>query len=91
MTRHQKQRVYELVEKGPEAAGFTCGVWNSAMIVELIQKEFNVTSHPRYVSSILHQLGLSYQKARFVSDRVEEADYQRARRIWDCFTWPSLL
>ena len=40
LTRHQKQRLYELVEKGPEAAGFTCGVWNSAMIVELIQKAF---------------------------------------------------
>lgn len=91
LTRQQQQRLYTLVAQGPEAAGFTCGVWNSAMIVEVIQKEFNVTYHPRYVSTLLHQLGLSYQKARFVSDQIQDDEYQRARRHWDRVTWPRLL
>lgn len=91
LTRQQRQRLFALVAQGPEAVGFTCGVWNSAMIVEVIQKEFNVTYHPRYVSTILHQLGLSYQKARFICDQIQDDEYRRARWRWDKITWPRLL
>jgi len=91
LTRQQRQRLYAVVAQGPEAVGFTCGVWNSAMIVEVIQKEFNVTYHPRYVSALLHALGLTYQKARFVCDQIQDDEYRRARCRWDKITWPSFL
>ncbi len=91
LTRQQRQRLYTLVEQGPEAAGFACGVWNSAMIVEAIQKEFNVTYHPRYVSALLHAIGLTYQKARFVCDQIQDDEYRRTRCRWDKITWPRLL
>jgi transposase len=91
LTKKQKQRLYDLICDGPEAAGFTCGVWNSPMIVELIQREFNVIYHPGYLSDLLRKMGLSFQKARFISDRVDDREYQRARRRWDCVVWPRLL
>ena len=61
------------------------------MIITVIQKEFGVTYNPRYLCDLLHKLGLSYQKAKFVSDRMEDADHLRARREWDTITWPRIL
>jgi transposase len=65
----QQQALYELVVAGPQANGFDCGVWTSAMIVELIWRRWGVCYNPRYLSSLLAKLGLSYQKACFISDR----------------------
>jgi hypothetical protein len=38
------------------------------MIRELIQSRFGVSYHSHYLATVLHNLGFSYQKARFVSD-----------------------
>ena len=87
----QKQQVRAWVEKGPEANGFSCGVWNTAMIAELIWRRFGIRYNPRYLSALLKKLGLSYQKARFISDRSDEEEYERARREWLEQTWPRIL
>ena len=36
-------------------------------------------------------MGLSYQKARFISDRSDEEGYERARREWVEQRWPQIL
>lgn len=87
----QKRQVREWVEKGPQANGFNCGVWNTAMVAELIWWRFGVRYNPRYLSTLLKKLGLSYQKARFISDRSDEQEYERARQEWVEQTWPKLL
>ena len=43
------------------------------MIQDLIQSRFGVSYHPHYLATLLHNLGFSYQKARFVSDHLNEA------------------
>lgn len=91
LTREQKRQVRAWVEAGPEANGFDCGVWNAALVAELIWRRFGVRYNPRYLSSLLKRLGLSYQKARFISDRSDEATYERARRQWRDETWPRLV
>ena len=91
LTPGQKQQVRAWVEKGPEANGFSCGVWNTAMIAELIWRRLGVRYNPRYLSTLLKKLGLSYQKARFISDRSDEQQYERARREWVEQTWPRLV
>jgi transposase len=87
----QKQQLKAWVEKGPAANGFQCGVWNTAMIAELIWRRLGIQYNPRYLSTLLQKLGLSYQKARFISDRCDEEEYERARREWTEQTWPKLL
>jgi transposase len=87
----QKQALYKMVKAGPQAQGFECGVWTSAMSVELIWRHFGVCYNPRYLSSLLGKLGLSYQKARFVSDRQDDPNHERARRVWVEQTWPAIL
>ncbi|MDQ3960650.1 MAG: IS630 family transposase [Pseudomonadota bacterium] len=87
----QQQALYELVVAGPLANGFDCGVWTTAMLVELIWRRWGVCYNPRYLSSLLAKLGLSYQKARFVSDRQGGPAHEQARRVWVEETWPAIL
>jgi transposase len=91
LTPEQKRQVRDWVEKGPQANGFSCGVWNTAMIAELIWRRFGVSYNPRYLSTLLEKLGLSYQKARFISDRSDEEEYKQARRQWVEQTWPRIV
>ena len=61
------------------------------MIAEVIWLKFEVRYNLNYLSSLLKKLGLSYQKARFISDRQEEEAYQVARKKWLEETLPSII
>jgi len=71
MTKAQQKKLVELIKSGPEANGFHFGIWNSAMIAEVIWLKFEVLYNLNYLSSLLKKPGLSYQKACFISDRQE--------------------
>jgi len=87
LSKTQKARLCELIKAGALAAGFTSACWNAAMLQELIQREFGVLYNVHYVSELLGNLGFSFQKARFVSDHLDEA----RRRVWLKETWPKFL
>ena len=79
LTKVEQKALYDLIVLGPEANGFDSGVWNAAMINELIFRRFDLTYNPRYLSKLLKKMGLSYQKAAFVTDRANEQEYQQMR------------
>lgn len=87
LTSSQKQRLCDLVAAGPEAAGYTTGCWHSALLQALIWREFGVLYNVHYVSELLGNLGFSYQKARFVSDHLND----EKREKWLRETWPTLV
>ncbi|GAC1355165.1 MAG: IS630-like element ISDra3 family transposase [Candidatus Dormibacteria bacterium] len=87
LTPRQKQRLRALVVAGPEAAGYASGCWNSAVVQELIQREFGVLYSVPYVAELLKNLGFSYQKARFVSAHLDEG----RREHWRAIVWPAIL
>ncbi len=91
LTKSQKKQLYKMIESGPECNGFDSGVWNTAMINELIFRQFGVRYNPRYLSSVLKKMGLSYQKAGFITDRTDEAEHEKARQKWLEVTWPAIL
>jgi transposase len=91
LSKAQKKALYELIVAGPEDNGFDCGAWNTAMIDELIFRQFGVRYNPRYLSTLLKKMGLSYQKAGFITDRVDEEHYRQERKKWLEQTWPSLV
>lgn len=91
LNKEQKSKLYKIIVDGPEAYGFDCGIWNSAMIVEVIQKEFHVTYNPRYVCALLGKMKLSYQKAVFVAAALDEEELQKKRKEWVEKTWPEIL
>jgi len=85
LTPTQKQRLCKVVTAGPQAAGFPTGCWNAVLVQTVIQREFGRTYHIHYVATLLKNLGFSFQKARFVSDHVDEA----RRQEWLATTWPA--
>lgn len=91
LTKIQKQQLYDMIVEGPEKNGFSCGIWNSAMIGQLILLKFGVFYNLNYLSSLLKKMGLSYQKARFISDRQGEEKYEEARKEWLEKTLPALI
>ncbi len=91
LTAEQKKKLYRLVDEGPEKYGFDCGIWNTAMILSVIEKEFGVTYNPRYLSALLKSIGLSFQKAKFVSDREDDEEHRKKREDWENRIWPEIL
>jgi len=87
LTPTQKRRLHTLVSAGPEAAGYPTGCWNSAVVQDLIEREFGVLYSVQYVAELLKNLGFSYQKARFVSDHLDEG----RREHWRTVEWPAIL
>ncbi|RKZ89528.1 MAG: hypothetical protein DRR19_11465 [Candidatus Parabeggiatoa sp. nov. 1] len=48
LTKAQKSELYKMIESGPEACGFECGVWNTALIASSLLLKFGVKYNPRY-------------------------------------------
>jgi transposase len=87
LTPSQKQRLCNLIAAGPEAAGYRTGCWHSALIQALILREFGVLYTAHYISELLRNLDFSYQKARFVSDHLNE----QKREEWLQETWLAIV
>lgn len=87
LTPTQRERLTELVTAGPLAAGYPSGCWSSLMLQDLVSREFGVCYNAHYLCTLLHTLGFSYQKARFVSDHLDE----ERRRVWIAQEWPAIL
>jgi transposase len=83
----QRKRLKELLIAGPEACGYSTGCWNTALVQALIEREFAKTYSVGYLSTLLKNLGFSYQKARFVADHLDEV----SRKRWRTRQWPSIL
>lgn len=87
LTKTQKRQLSKWVQAGPEACGYPTGCWTSVLIQDLIYKKFHILYNRFYVCELLHHLGFSRQKARFVSDHLDEA----ARQQWVEQEWPKIL
>jgi transposase len=83
----QKQRLVELIDAGPLVVGCETACWTSVLIRVLIWREFGVLYNCQYVCTLLHNLGFSFQKARFVSDHLDAA----RRQYWLQQEWPRIL
>lgn len=86
LSKHQKKRLCDLLKAGPQAAGYPKGCWSGLLIQDLIWQEFGVLYNAHYVCQLLKTLGFSYQKARFVSDHLDETK----RLLWMKQTFPDL-
>src|SRR5262247_4046529 len=87
LTPRQKKRLVELIEAGPLVVGLETACWNAVLIRVLIWREFGVLYNRQYVCTLLHNLGFSFPKARFVSDHLDAAK----RLAWFADKWTSIL
>jgi len=91
LSKQQRKELYKRIKAGPLANGFNCGGWNTAMINELITTTFGVTYKERYLSRLLKKMGLSYQKAKFESDRLDDKEHQAKRQDWIDNKLPEII
>jgi transposase len=87
LTPQQKQRLVELLEAGPLVVGCETACWDAVLIRVLIWREFGVLYNRQYVCTLLHHLGFSFQKARFVSDHLDTVQ----RLVWLEQKWPTIV
>jgi transposase len=57
------------------------------MIQHLVLEKFGVFYSARYLSELLRNMGLSFQKATFVGDKQDE----KSRKKWLEKQWPEIL
>ncbi|MFO7679333.1 MAG: IS630 family transposase [Chloroflexota bacterium] len=88
LTKKQRKKLAEIIEAGPEEAGYDCGCWNTVLVQDLIEKEFKVSYNLHYIAELLKNMGFSYQKARFVSDHLDNVS--EAQATWMTQTWPEI-
>jgi transposase len=88
LTPTQRKELADLLDAGPEHAGYDAGGWNTVLIQDLILTRFGVEYTPSYVAELLDTLGFSWQKARFVSDHLD--DVAPAQQEWRTKTWPEI-
>jgi transposase len=89
LTKTQKKVLAKLIERGPQAAGYDCGCWDTTLIQDLILTRFGREYSVHYVAELLKNMGFSYQKARFVSEHL--ADVAPLQKEWLEIIWPYIL
>ena len=87
LSPRQKKRLVELMDAGPLVVGCETACWTSVLIRVLIWREFGVLYNCQYVCTLLHNMGFSFQQARFVSDHLDAA----RRQHWLQQEWPMIL
>ena len=87
LSKTQKRQLKSWLNAGPEKCGYPTGCWTSVLIQDLIYQKFHVLYNRFYVCELLHHLGFSRQKARFVSDHLDD----EARQHWMKEKWPEIL
>jgi transposase len=83
----QKQRFVALIDAGPLVVGGETACWPSGLIRVLLWPELGVLYNCQYGCTLLHNLGFSVPKARFVSDHLDAA----RRQHWLAQAWPRML
>jgi transposase len=86
LTPTQQAALATRIDEGPVKAGFSGACWRSPMIQQLIDDRFGVFYNVFYIAQLLKNLGLSFQKAAFVSDHLDKDKRQAGRPT----TWPQI-
>lgn len=86
LTESQRRSLEDIIESGPVAYGFDCGVWTSPRIARVIREEWGIDYHPGHVRRLLHQFGFSVQRPRRVLVRADPVQQDR----WQRYDYPRL-
>jgi transposase len=78
LSEAQKAELAAIIEAGPQAAGFTSGMWTGPMIGNFIRRHFGVRYHNHHIPRLLGWMGFSVQRPR---KRLARADAE-AQAVW---------
>jgi len=86
LTPAQRRTLVRHLKRGALAAGFPTARWTLARVQRLIEREFRVTYHPKYLNRLLRQLGWTPQVPL---PRARERD-EALIRAWLTQDWPRI-
>lgn len=86
LTEAQRDELAAWIDAGPQAAGYTGGVWTGPMIGDFIEQRFGVGYHNHHIPRMLNELGFSVQRPR---KRLARADAE-AQATWLRITFPAI-
>ena len=86
LTQAQRDALGSMIDAGPQASGFTSGMWTGPMIGDLIRQRFGVRYHNHHVPRLLNQMGFSVQRPR---KRLARADADK-QAVWLRHRFPAL-
>ena len=78
LSDEQLAHLKDVIRAGPQAAGFSSGVWNGPMVKHWIEENFGVQYHKQHIPRLLHRLGFSVQRPRKLLARADA----EAQRQW---------
>jgi transposase len=78
LSQAQRNELARVIEAGPQAAGFSSGIWTGPIIGEFIRKRFGVRYHNHHVPRLLNKMGFSVQRPR---KRLARADAEK-QALW---------
>lgn len=78
LQEEQLLEIVQMLEAGPQEAGYTAGIWTGPMIGDWIHRTYGVRYHQQHIPRLLHQLGFSMQRPR---KRLARADAEK-QRVW---------
>jgi transposase len=81
-----RERLEELLLKGPEALGYETPLWTCPRVAHLIEQQFGIRYHEGHVWKVLVSLGWSPQRP---TGRARERD-EGGIRIWRKRRWPAI-
>src|SRR5205085_7782673 len=86
LTEADRQRLQELLLKGPERLGYETPMWTCVRVAHLIENEFGIEYHRGHVWKVLDDLGWSCQRP---VGRARERNEEEIRR-WRRVRWPAI-
>lgn len=86
LTEEKKEKVKQVLLKGPQAFGYSTNIWTLKRITEVIKKVVKVKHHPGYVWYILQSMGWSCQRPRVQSKYRDERIIAKWKRV----VWPAI-
>ena len=74
LSLEEKRELPLIIQDGPEKSGLDTGVWTSPLIVDLVERSFEISYSASQIRRILHELGFTVQYPR---RKLAEADEER--------------
>ena len=86
LSQQDRQRLEELLVRGPEALGYETPLWTCPRVAHLIEQEFGIRYHEGHVWKVLVSLGWSPQRP---VGRARERNEEQIHS-WKKKTWPAI-
>jgi transposase len=86
LTRTQEKIVRRWVGDNPIKYGFPTELWTGPRLSQLIQQEFGIRLHPRYLCTWLRARGFTPQKPQRVAREGDPVE----RAVWLATQWPRI-